>query len=106
MKTSLSNKSPVAGRRIVRDNTITLYNDTVKRIEESKKKKNKKPSKPVSITLTPDAALEESTILLSTSAHSPIHGSPVTPKKLSNTISFANQIEIFEIPRLDDDEEE
>ena len=50
--------------------------------------------------------LEESTILLSTSAHSPIHGSPATPKKPSNTISFANQIEIFEIPTLEDGDEE
>ena len=80
-------------RKNQRQATLSLYEETIRRIDEAKKNKN---ARPISITLTPDESSRQ-TILLSSTGHlSPI-SAPLPERKVS--ITFSRDVQIFEFPK-------
>ena len=88
-------RETVSLRKNQRQATLSLYEETIRRIDEAKKNKNERP---ISITLTPDESSRQ-TILLSSTGHlSPI-SAPLPERKVS--ITFSRDVQIFEIPTLE-----
>ena len=82
-------------RKNQRQATLTLYQETIRKIDEAKKKKK---SRPISITLTPDESSRQTVLLSSTSQLSPL-STPLAPRRVS--ISFCSDVQIFEVPKLE-----
>ena len=78
-----------------------MYKDTLTRLKETK---NEKPSRPLAITLTPSVSTD-SIVLLTTSPpetpNSRPHSAPSSGRS-TPSVSFNDNIEIFEIPKRAD----
>lgn len=86
-------RETVALRKNQRQATLSLYEETIRRIDEAKKNKN---ARPISITLTPDESSRQTILLSSTGYLSPI-SAPLPERKVS--ITFSRDVQIFEFPK-------
>ena len=88
-------RQTVTFRRNQRQATLSLYEETIRRIDEAKKKKN---ARPISITLTPDESSRQ-TILLSSTGHLSPVSTHLPERKVS--ITFSRDVQIFEFPKVE-----
>ena len=82
-------------RKNQRQATLSLYEETIRKIDEAKKKKH---SRPISITLTPDES-SRNTVLLSSTSQLSVLSHPIVPRRVS--ISFSRDVQVFEVPKLE-----
>ena len=88
-------RETVSLRKNQRQATLSLCEETIRRMDEAKKKKN---ARPISITLTPDESSRQTILLSSTSHLSPI-STHLPERKVS--ITFSRDVQIFEVPKVE-----
>ena len=76
-----------------------VYVDTLERLKD--KKKETPVSRPISITLTPSVSTD-SIVLLTTNEPSTTSHTPASSGRSTPTVSFNENVEIFEIPKRED----